>query len=65
MRRRETTLNSLTTVYRDLKERLGKEPAGVYMAHDSMGVARYGGRGNIFHRLMAHERKYRRELVYY
>lgn len=38
---------------------------GVYLAHDSMGVARYGGRGQIFGRLAAHKRKYRRELVYF
>jgi len=38
---------------------------GVYLAHDSFGVARYGGRGNIFHRLRSHKRKYSRELVYY
>ena len=35
------------------------------MAHDSFGVARYGGRGNIFARLRNHKRKYRKELVYY
>jgi hypothetical protein len=38
---------------------------GVYMAHDSFGVARYGGRGNIFSRLRSHKRKYSRELVYF
>jgi hypothetical protein len=38
---------------------------GVYMAHDSMGVARYGGRGNIFRRLRSHRRKYRKQLVYF
>jgi len=38
---------------------------GVYLAHDSFGVARYGGRGRIFSRLRSHKRKYRRELVYY
>src|SRR5436190_241870 len=31
---------------------------GVYLAHDSMGVARYGGRGRIFSRLRSHKRKY-------
>ncbi len=38
---------------------------GVYMAHDSFGVARYGGRGNIFHRLQNHKRKYDKELAYF
>jgi hypothetical protein len=38
---------------------------GVYMAHDSMGVARYGGRGNIFSRLASHKRKYPKELLYF
>ncbi len=38
---------------------------GVYMAHDSFGVARYGGRGRIFARLAARKRKYQEELVYF
>lgn len=38
---------------------------GVYLAHDSMGTARYGGRGKIFDRLAAHKRKYTRELSYF
>jgi len=38
---------------------------GVYLAHDSMGTARYGGRGQIFSRLAAHKKKYPRELVYF
>jgi hypothetical protein len=38
---------------------------GVYLAHDSMGVARYGGRGAIFNRLSARRRKYPKELLYY
>jgi hypothetical protein len=38
---------------------------GVYFAHDSMGVARYGGRGQIFVRLAAHKKKYPRELEYF
>jgi hypothetical protein len=38
---------------------------GVYMAHDSMGVARYGGRGQIFARLRSHKKKYRKELLYF
>lgn len=38
---------------------------GVYLAHDSFGVARYGGRGQIFTRLAAHKKRYPRELVYF
>jgi hypothetical protein len=38
---------------------------GVYLAHDSFGVARYGGRGRIFQRLRQHKKKYPRELVYF
>jgi len=46
-------------------KRLGIKREGVYLAHDSMGVARYGGRGRIFSRLRRHKRKYYKELVYY
>jgi hypothetical protein len=38
---------------------------GVYMAHDSFGVPRYGGRGKIFRRLLARQRKYQKELEYF
>lgn len=38
---------------------------GVYLAHDSMGTARYGGRGQIFKRLKAHKKTYPRELSYF
>ena len=38
---------------------------GVYLAHDSMGVARYGGRGRIFPRLASRKRAYPRELAYF
>src|ERR1019366_596447 len=38
---------------------------GVYMAHDSRGVARYGGRGSIFTRLASHHKKYPKELLYF
>jgi hypothetical protein len=56
--------DSLAAVHRHMK--LNKAHLqGVYMAHDSMGVARYGGRGRIFSRLRSHRRKYRRELVYF
>ncbi len=35
------------------------------MAHDSMGVARYGGRGSIFSRLDRHRKDYPDELLYF
>lgn len=38
---------------------------GVYFAHDSMGVARYGGRGDIFTRLASHKKRYPKELLYF
>ena len=38
---------------------------GVYLAHDSLGHARYGGRGQIFVRLSNHIKKYPRELLYF
>ena len=38
---------------------------GVYLAHDSMGVARYGGRGQIFARLQSHKAKYPKQLLYF
>lgn len=46
-------------------ESYGYSTDGVYLAHDSFGVARYGGRGQIFDRLAAHKRKYPRELQYF
>lgn len=41
------------------------DPEGIYMAHDSMGMARYGGRGKIFNRLHSHQGKYPKELLYF
>ena len=38
---------------------------GIYVAHDSMGYARYVGRGNIFNRLKARHRAQKLELVYF
>lgn len=38
---------------------------GVYVAHDSMGIPRYIGRGNIFSRLKARRRTRSHELVYF
>lgn len=46
-------------------EEHGRAREGVYLAHDSMGVARYGGRGQIFTRLATRRRAYPRELVYF
>ncbi|MFG0251480.1 MAG: hypothetical protein ACF8NJ_01240 [Phycisphaerales bacterium JB038] len=43
----------------------GLERDGVYLAHDSMGVVRYAGRGNVFARLRARRRAAWHELVYY
>ncbi|MFZ4765274.1 MAG: hypothetical protein ACOYMN_10010 [Roseimicrobium sp.] len=43
----------------------GADPNGVYMAHDSMGFARYVGRGHVFNRLQARKRAYPNELVYF
>ena len=55
---------SLARVQRVLKnEKI--EAKGVYMAHDSIGVARYGGRGDIFTRLRSHRRKYGLQLPYF
>ena len=38
---------------------------GVYLAHDSMGVARYGGRGRVFVRLSKRKNLYPDELKYF
>lgn len=57
-------LKSLARVQKILRDEKIKTE-GVYMAHDSMGVARYGGRGNIFSRLRSHRRKYPKQLVYF
>ena len=43
----------------------GLPRTGVYVAHDSMGFARYIGRGRIFGRLRTHKRRYPLELVYF
>jgi hypothetical protein len=56
--------DALNAVNKYLKEQ-GVSRDGVYMAHDSFGVARYGGRGRIFSRLRSHKNKYYRELVYF
>ncbi|MGP1308779.1 MAG: hypothetical protein ACTS27_01105 [Phycisphaerales bacterium] len=38
---------------------------GVYVAHDSMGYARYVGRGSVFHRLKVRKRQAPLELAYF
>lgn len=43
----------------------GVKATGVYMAHDSMGIARYVGRGNIFQRLKARKKAQDLELAYF
>ncbi len=52
----------------DTKKRLQDEGAtkeGVYIAHDSMGFARYVGRGDIFVRLKARKKAHPLELAYF
>ena len=56
--------DSLSAVRKKVEEK-GKPIRGVYLAHDSMGYARYGGRGLVFNRLLAHKRKYPSQLLYY
>ena len=55
---------ALDAVRRQCREN-GIPETGVYVAHDSMGVARYIGRGKIFSRLRARQRAQRMELVYF
>ena len=43
----------------------GTQPMGVYVAHDSMGTARYIGRGQVFGRLRSHKKDHPRELTYF
>lgn len=54
----------IESVRKSLKS-LGLESNGVYVAHDSMGYARYVGRGAIFSRLKDHFKAHRKELVYF
>lgn len=57
-------IESLDAVRKDLRERgLGEE--GVYVAHDSMGYARYVGRGRIFARLKARAKANKLEVKYF
>lgn len=55
----------LATVKAHVEKVSEHDPNGVYLAHDSFGVARYGGRGDIFGRLAAHKRAYPKELQYF
>jgi hypothetical protein len=55
---------SLDAVKKDLKARQ-ITAKGIYLAHDSMGHARYGGRGDIFPRLTSHFKTYSVELQFY
>jgi len=48
-----------------LVEQSGSRIDGVYIAHDSMGFARYVGRGNVFKRLDARKKAQPRELAYF
>lgn len=55
---------ALSMVRKDLRGRgLGEE--GVYVAHDSMGYARYVGRGRIFTRLKSRARRSALEVKYF
>jgi hypothetical protein len=56
---------SIQAVKKRMLEMITERPNGVYLAHDSMGVARYGGRGDIFTRLVSHRKKYSKELRYF
>ncbi|NBC42675.1 hypothetical protein [Corallococcus exiguus] len=55
---------ALNAVRKDM-EAAGINARGVYVAHDSMGYARYVGRGEIFQRLKARKRVQELELAYF
>ena len=57
-------LSALDSVRKDMAKQ-GLPATGVYMAHDSMGFARYAGHGNIFTRLKAHKKTHSLELAYF
>jgi len=57
-------LEAIHAVNRYLRD-LGISRSGVYVAHDSMGYARYIGRGRIFSRLRARWRAQILELKYF
>lgn len=55
---------SLDEVEGTIKDReISRE--GVYFTHDSLGCARYAGRGSVFTRLRAHFKAHPNELLYY
>jgi hypothetical protein len=57
-------IESLSAVHKELKSSgLGEE--GVYVAHDSMGYARYVGRGRIFTRLRSRWKQSELEIKYF
>ncbi len=55
---------AIDSVARDLAT-LDVSPYGVYVAHDSMGYARYIGRGDVFSRLKAKKKAQELELQYF
>src|SRR5205814_8262042 len=55
---------ALAKVKLDLKQR-GLDLQGVYVAHDSMGYARYVGRGDIFNRLKSRAKASKLEIKYF
>ena len=56
--------DALTSVKQDLKARQIRTE-GVYIAHDSMGSARYIGRGNVISRLETRKKAQPLELLYF
>ena len=56
--------DALGSISKEMKSRRLKHD-GVYIAHDSMGFARYVGRGSVFARLRARRRKHPNELKYF
>jgi hypothetical protein len=57
-------IESLEVVNKHMKGG-GLNREGVYVAHDSMGYARYVGRGRIFSRLKARAKQSKLEIKYY
>ncbi|WP_145032533.1 hypothetical protein [Caulifigura coniformis] len=55
---------AIDSVRKEFRSR-GWDSDGVYIAHDSMGFARYVGRGQIFQRLKARKRAAPLELLYF
>ena len=56
--------DALSAVHNEFKEQ-GWRKEGIYIAHDSMGVPRYAGRGQVFYRLAHRYRAHRHELKYF